>query len=134
VLGEFGVVALILPVIRGVRFNSDVEAEAYLLAESGGWDEAALAGVLSELAGCDGGLDGLGWDRDDLERLLAGLSRQHEWEVADFNTKEERKTAKLREEIDKRLAEQHRYEREVLASQARLSSSAGSSRGIIGGR
>ena len=67
-----------VPVIRGVSFNSDGEAEAYgvadnRLVERGGWHEPMLAVVLKDLA--DGpGLDGIGYDEDDLDALMAFTS------------------------------------------------------------
>jgi hypothetical protein len=44
-----------VPVLRGVEFQSDAEAEAYLLASNqstiaGGWDEGELVKVLADLA------------------------------------------------------------------------------------
>ncbi len=67
----------LVPVIRGVSFTSDEEAEAYGIAdnrlvEAGGWNDAALAQVLADLA-AGPGLDGIGFDDEDLDVLLAGL-------------------------------------------------------------
>jgi len=64
-----------VPVIRGISFNSDEEAEAYAIADNrttelGGWDEVRLAEVLSDLAAADA-LEGVGWDADDIDALLA---------------------------------------------------------------
>ena len=66
-----------IPVVRGLSFESEQEAEAYLLADNrlvelGGWDELQLAEVLSDLAR-DGRelLEGTGYDGDDLDRLLS---------------------------------------------------------------
>ena len=63
-----------VPVIRGISFNSDEEAEAYAIADNrttelGGWDEVQLAEVLSDLAAADA-LEGVGWDRDDVDQML----------------------------------------------------------------
>lgn len=71
-----------VPVIRGVEFNSDAEAEAYQLADNrltelGGWIEEDLAGVLSDLA-AEGEemLTGVGWGLNDIDELLAQLERE----------------------------------------------------------
>ncbi len=66
-----------VPVIRGIRFSSDREAEGYLLADNrltevGGWHEDILAEVLSEFAKEDS-LDGLGWDADDVDEIVKGI-------------------------------------------------------------
>ncbi len=70
----------LVPVLRGVRFSSKDEAQAYLLADNrlvelGGWDEEALAPML-EAARAMGeeGLVGLGWSGDQVEELLADLA------------------------------------------------------------
>lgn len=65
------------PVLRGVEFKSEQEAEGYLLADNrfvelGGWNQAALAEVLSDLVKA-GGVESLvptGWSIPDYERLL----------------------------------------------------------------
>jgi len=69
-----------VPVIRGVRFSSDREAEGYLLADNrqteiGGWHENILAEVLSEFAKEDS-LDGLGWDADDVDEIIKGIQAE----------------------------------------------------------
>lgn len=81
----------LVPVIRGVRFQSDDDALAYLLAdnwltEKGGWDDAALAAVLQELL--EGGgeeiLTGTGLSEDD----LTAINTQLEQEQAEQEIKE----------------------------------------------
>ena len=69
--------AWLVPVIRGVDFENDTEAESYLIADNrtvelGGWDDAALASLLSDLAAQDA-LMGTGFDGEDVDRLIAGL-------------------------------------------------------------
>ena len=53
----------LVPVLRGVSFASDAEAEAYLLASNqitiaGGWQDDELAQVLADLQVQEGGLEG----------------------------------------------------------------------------
>lgn len=64
----------LVPVIRGVRFDDKTEAEAYGIADNriseiGGWNEGQLQDVLVDLAD-DQKLDGIGFDGDDLDRLI----------------------------------------------------------------
>lgn len=69
------------PVVRGVAFNSDSELEAYLVADNrltelGGWEQDALAALLSDLAAEDEALlQATGYDADDLDALLAELGQ-----------------------------------------------------------
>lgn len=56
------------------------EAEAYALAhnrieEIGGWEDEALAQVLSDLAAEDA-LEGVGWDEDDVDALIQQIAEQ----------------------------------------------------------
>jgi hypothetical protein len=65
-----------VPVLRGVAFATDEDAEAYLLADNrlsdiGGYDEAELARVLADLKKTADGLQGTGYSEDDLQALLA---------------------------------------------------------------
>ena len=71
----------LVPVLRGINFDSDVEAQAYLLADNrltelGGWhtDELVLSlqGILQE----GGDLEGVGWDLDDVEDLITDSERE----------------------------------------------------------
>jgi len=66
----------LIPVVRGVSFNSDDEALAYSLAdnkltEKGGWNTQMLADVLSGLTerGGDDALKGTGFNDVDLAKL-----------------------------------------------------------------
>ena len=81
-----------VPVIRGVRFNSDKEAEGYLLADNrltevGGWHEDVLAEVLSEFAKEDN-LDGLGWDADDVDEIVKAINTVSEDKPRNDNKKQ----------------------------------------------
>ncbi len=71
----------LIPVIRGIRFNSDQEAEAYLVADNrttelGGWDDEALAALLQELAEDEELLESTGFDTADLDALLAQINEE----------------------------------------------------------
>lgn len=60
----------LVPVLSGVAFADEAEAEAYLLVDNrateiGGWDEDALGAILSELAPL-GLTDGLGWTAEEI--------------------------------------------------------------------
>lgn len=65
----------LVPVIVGVQFASEREAEAYLvadnrLAELGGWHQDQLLEVLAEHASRgEGALRGMGYDEEDIEAL-----------------------------------------------------------------
>jgi hypothetical protein len=68
----------LVPVVRGVSFESESEAEAYLVADnqltiSGAWDDAKLAAILSDLAAQDA-LSGTGFDADDVDDLLKRIN------------------------------------------------------------
>jgi len=69
------------PVLRGVAFKNEQEAEGYLLADNrwveiGGWSQADLAPVLQRLHEASGpaGLARVGWDEDAFARLRAASS------------------------------------------------------------
>jgi DNA modification methylase len=64
-----------VPVLRGVSFMSDAEAEAYGLADNqlttaGGWDDLNLGEILADLRSKSIDVDGLGWDSESLDVLL----------------------------------------------------------------
>lgn len=66
-----------VPVIRGVSFKTDSEAEAYILAanrlvEAGGWDDEKTGAMLESLRQIDGGLLGTGFSADDVRAALEG--------------------------------------------------------------
>lgn len=72
----------LVPVIRGIAFKSESEAEAYIVADNqltiaGGWDDAKLAEVLADLAAQDG-LEGTGFDADDVDELLKRLNGEEQ--------------------------------------------------------
>jgi DNA modification methylase len=64
------------------RSGSDLEAEAFVVAanrigERGGWNEATLEAVLGDLARSGAkALEGIGYDLEDVERMLGDLERE----------------------------------------------------------
>lgn len=71
--------AWLVPVLRGVSFATDSEAEAYIIAanrlvEAGGWDNALLAELLSDLREA-GHLDSTGYSESEADALLAELQK-----------------------------------------------------------
>lgn len=72
--------AWLVPVMRGWASENDAQAEAYLLAsnrtvELGGWDMAELQDVLRELGEAKG-LDGSGFNGDDLDEMIKNTSAE----------------------------------------------------------
>lgn len=70
----------LVPVLRGWASRSDQEAEAYLVAsnrltEAGGYDAAALAEMLKELA-AQNALEGTGFDADSIDDVIAQASKE----------------------------------------------------------
>lgn len=67
----------LVPVVRGVKFKSEAEAEAYLIAdnrltEKGGWNTQGLLEVLSSMPGAN--LEGSGFDAGDVKAMLKEAS------------------------------------------------------------
>ena len=65
----------LIPVITGVSFENDDEANAYLIAsnrlvEKGGWKEDELVELLQDVAVSTEDLSGTGFDLDDIEGIL----------------------------------------------------------------
>ena len=65
----------LVPVLKGISFEDDMEAQAYLIADNrltelGGWNTGELVETLQDLI--EGGLDldGVGYDFDDLESMV----------------------------------------------------------------
>lgn len=86
----------LVPVVRGVSFNSDAEIEAYLVADNrltvlGGWNEPELAALLQSLAEQDEALlEVTGFDGDDLQALLDELGGAFDDPAADSGAPAER--------------------------------------------
>jgi ParB-like chromosome segregation protein Spo0J len=65
----------LIPVVTGVSFKSDAEADAYLIAsnrlvEKGGWKTDELMDLLDKVATDTEDLSGVGFDLDDMQNLL----------------------------------------------------------------
>lgn len=72
-----------VPVIRGVCFKDEKEAEAYILADNrltelGAWHQDQLVQVLSDLAADEKDLIGIGWDAEDIDELIKANSANAE--------------------------------------------------------
>src|SRR3990167_5821814 len=70
----------LVPVVAGGSFGAPVESESYLISDNqttilGAWDDQELAALLSDLAARDA-LSGTGFDREDVDRLLADLAEK----------------------------------------------------------
>ena len=68
----------LIPVVTGISFDNDDEANAYLLAsnrlvEKGGWKPEELVNLLEDIAVKTEDLSGTGFDLDDLENLLGDM-------------------------------------------------------------
>lgn len=84
----------LIPVIRGVHFKNDKEAQAYVVADNrlvelGGWDESVLADILQGLSEAEHGLDGVGYNEDDLEALVALTNLSGDESIPDLDEYEE---------------------------------------------
>lgn len=66
----------LIPVLRGIAFDNDAEAEAYLLAsnrltESGGWDRLGVARILADFKAQAVPFEGIGYNSREVERLIS---------------------------------------------------------------
>jgi len=73
----------LVPVMRGLSFKDEREAEAYLLAdnrlvEAGGWDRPMLAGLLKVLRQEGDELKGLGFVASEADRMIARIGQKKE--------------------------------------------------------
>lgn len=76
-----------VPVIRGNEFESEEEAERYLLADNrfvelGGWDEQALLEILAEQEAPD--LNAMGFDATEVERLITVREHERRFKTGDI--------------------------------------------------
>lgn len=70
----------LVPVLKGISFEDDMEAQAYLIADNrltelGGWNTGELVESLQEMIENGLDLDGVGYDFDDLENLVLDMDR-----------------------------------------------------------
>jgi hypothetical protein len=64
-----------VPVLSGIKFANEAEAEAYLLADNrlteiGGWNKDQLSEILQEMQDVGGLLDGTGFDEADVMDIV----------------------------------------------------------------
>jgi hypothetical protein len=69
----------LVPVVRGVSFASDAEAEAYLIAANqlttaGGWNDSLLGQMMADLKTANVGFEGLGFDQSKINAMLAAFA------------------------------------------------------------
>jgi hypothetical protein len=67
------------PVVRGLSFANDQEAEAYLIAANqlttaGGWDDGLLSSMLAQLQGAHVSFEGLGFDQGTITTMLSSFA------------------------------------------------------------
>lgn len=78
----------LVPVVTGIEFQNDDEADAYLIADNrlvelGGWDVPDLKELLEGVIVKTGTLDGVGYDAEDLQNLLEDVEAAEE-EIKDI--------------------------------------------------
>ena len=78
----------LVPVVTGIEFQNDDEADAYLVADNrlvelGGWDIPDLKELLEGVIVKTGTLDGVGYDAEDLQNLLEDVEAAEE-EIKDI--------------------------------------------------
>jgi hypothetical protein len=69
----------LVPIVRGVSFASDAEAEAYLIAANqlttaGGWNDSLLNQMMADLQTANVGFEGLGFDQGKINAMLAAFA------------------------------------------------------------
>ena len=75
----------LVPVLKGISFEDDNEAQAYLIADNrltelGGWNTGELVEELEKLISSGLELDGTGYDFDDLETMVGDMNSTFEVE------------------------------------------------------
>ncbi len=68
-----------VPVVRGLSFANDQEAEAYLIAANqlttaGGWDDQLLGSMLAQLQQANVSFEGLGFDHSTITSMLSSFA------------------------------------------------------------
>lgn len=84
--------AWMVPVIRGIAFENEAEAEAYLVAdnrwvEKGGWDEELLSDILLDQRD-NATLEGLGWSEAEVDEIAAVAAQEIEPDLGRTNADE----------------------------------------------
>lgn len=79
-----------VPVVSGVAFADEREAEGYLLADNrlveiGGWDYESLEAVLRDVAATEQGIAGTGYTQPDLNDLLKTIEAQAPAEFKEYD-------------------------------------------------
>lgn len=69
----------LVPVLRGISFKDDAQAEAYLLADNrlseiGGWDDAELGRMLTDTSNAGVDAATIGWSDAEFLKVLEGSS------------------------------------------------------------
>ena len=73
----------LIPVVRGISFDSPEEAEAYLLADNklttlGGWDDSMLNDMIQDAIAPGGvGLVGTGFSQEEIDALVESVMGDH---------------------------------------------------------
>lgn len=88
------------PVLVGVAFATDAEAEAFLIADNqtvvlGGYDETILAQILVDHVDTPNGLTGMGFTNDDVANLLLKVNGDAGADAADQDNEPVDKSAEL---------------------------------------
>ena len=73
--------AWMIPVLSGVKFASEADAEAYLIADNrivelGGWDFSMLTDMLKDMSVDDSMLEGVGFDLGMIEEMIETQRRE----------------------------------------------------------
>jgi hypothetical protein len=79
-----------VPVLRGIAFDSEAQAEGYLVAANqlviaGGFDRQILSEVLADLKEDGTYLDALGFGEGEIEKILKGIDAPAEFPEYDSN-------------------------------------------------
>jgi ParB-like chromosome segregation protein Spo0J len=88
------------PVLVGVAFATDAEAEAFLIADNqtvvlGGYDETILAQILVDHVDTPNGLTGMGFTNDDVANLLLKVNGDAGTDAASQDAEPVEKSAEL---------------------------------------
>jgi len=73
----------LVPVLRGVQFSNEREAEAYLVADNrivelGGWDDSLLVDMLREMQAVEVDLSGTGFSAESIVEMISAMGGDKE--------------------------------------------------------